>query len=354
LTIKINETGDEDKEMELIEAGIIGTGSYLPDVVVTNQDMSGIVETSDEWITTRTGISERRLSSGEPTWFMGLVAARKAITAAGIEPGEVDMILATTVTPDYYFPSLSCIIQAEIGADNAIAFDLNAACSGFVFAMDVAARYIMTGAAKNVLIVSSESLSKLTDYTDRATCVLFGDAAGAVVVSKGRGRILGSHLRSEGKNGGYLVSRALQIQHPFLDGTGRNPEGWAAAFPERFPDIDDKFIRMDGTEVYKFAVRAVTDSIQAVARQAGVALASIDHFVLHQANYRILEAVARRLGVGMDRFAVHIGEMGNASSASIPICLDNMIQDGRLKPGDSVMMSGFGAGLTYGAMLVTF
>ncbi len=354
MIIKINEITGEDKEKELIEAGIIGTGSYLPDVVVTNQDMSGIVETSDEWITSRTGISERRLSSGEPTWFMGLVAARKAIAAAGVEPIDIDLILATTVTPDYYFPSLSCIIQAEIGADNAIAFDVNAACSGFVFAMDVAGRYLMTGAAKNVLIVSAECLSKLTDYTDRATCVLFGDGAGAVVVSTGGGRILGSHLRSEGKSGGSLVSRALPIQHPFLDGTGRNPGGWGSAFPERFPDAVDKFIRMDGTEVYKFAVRAVTDSIQVVAKEAGVEVARIDHFVLHQANFRILEAVSRRLGVPMDRFAVHIGEMGNASSASIPICLDNMIQDGRLKPGDSVMMSGFGAGLTYGAMLVTF
>jgi 3-oxoacyl-[acyl-carrier-protein] synthase-3 len=338
----------------LIEAGIIGTGSYLPDVVVTNKDMSGIVETSDEWITTRTGISERHLSSGEPTWFMGAVAAKKALAAAGMDPLDIDLILATTVTPDYYCPSLACIIQAEVGADNAFAFDIGAACSGFVFALDVASKYIGSGTAKNVLIVSAECLSKITDYSDRETCVLFGDGAGAVVISKGQGEILAAHLRSEGKGGGALVSRALAIEHPFLEGTGVNPDGWDSDFQERFPLIDEKFIRMDGTEVYKFAVRAVVDSIQAVIADSGVPLAEIDHFVLHQANYRILEAAARRLGVEMDRFVVHIGEMGNASSASIPICLDNMVRDGRLNKGEKVVMSGFGAGLTYGAMLITY
>ena len=338
----------------MIEAGIIGTGSYLPDVVVTNQDMTGIVETSDEWITTRTGISERHLSSGEPTWFMGAVAARKAISAAGIDPLSIDMILATTATPDYYFPSLACIIQAETGADRAFCFDVGAACSGFVYALDVAAKYISVGAAENVLIVSAENLSKLTDYSDRATCVLFGDGAGAVVVSKGRGAILGSYLRSEGQNGSSLVSRALAIEHPFLVGTGRNPGGWNAKFTERFPDIDDKYIRMDGQEVYKFAVRAVVEATRAVLAQSGLGLSDVDHFVFHQANQRILEAAAKRLGVGLDRFAMHIGEMGNASSASIPICLDNMVRDGRIRPGQKVIVSGFGAGLTYGAMLLAF
>ncbi len=337
----------------MIEAGILGTGSYLPDVVVTNQDMSGIVETSDEWITTRTGISERRLSSGEPTWFMGAVAARRAIAASGVDPKSIGLVLATTGTPDYFFPSLACIVQAEVGADDAFAFDVGAACSGFVYAYDIASKYIASGAVKYVLIVSAENISKLTNYADRSTCILFGDGAGAVVVGPGRGGVHSSYLRSDGKGGDVLVCRALPISHPFLDGTGRNPEGWDSGFQDRFPDLDDNYIRMDGQEVYKFAVRAVVESTQAVCAEAGIAVSEVDHFVMHQANMRILEAAARRLGVGMDRFVVHIGEMGNASSASIPICLDNMARDGRMKPGDKAVLAGFGAGLTYGAMLVT-
>jgi 3-oxoacyl-[acyl-carrier-protein] synthase III len=328
---------------------IIGTGNYLPDLVVTNKMMSELVETSDEWITSRTGISERRLSAGEPTWYMASEAAKKALANAGIDPLQIDVILVTTVTPDYYTPSTSCIVQAEIGAENAFCMDLNVACSGFVYALDLAARYLDSADIVNALIISTENLSKITDYNDRATCVLFGDGASAVLCRRSQpdetSALLATCLGSEGKYGHFLVSRALRVDHPFLKET---------AWPDRFGEQGDANIRMDGQEVFKFAVRVMADSLIKAIEKAGVRLSEIRYVIPHQANSRIVEAAARRLKATPAQLISRMSSFGNTSSASIPICLDELIQEGKLNRGDKVAVCGFGGGLTYGAAVFVY
>jgi 3-oxoacyl-[acyl-carrier-protein] synthase-3 len=329
---------------------IIGSGSFLPETVVTNDMMATIVDTNDEWITSRTGISERRLSSGEPTWYMGAEAARKALAASGLDPLQLDLIIVTTVTPDYYTPSTSCIIQDELGAKNAFCFDLNAACTGFVYSLDLAGRYLATDGAENILIVSTENLSKIVDYSDRSTCVLFGDGASAVVVTKAApgeaSCLMSTVLGAEGQGGGYLVSAALSLEHPFVT----TDKVW----PDRFNHQSGRFLSMSGQDVYKFAVRSMTDSILQAAEKAGISLDELHFIVPHQANSRIVDAAARRLKVDPAVMIQRMQDFGNTSSASIPICLDEMIRDGRLKRGDKVAISGFGGGLTYGAAIFVY
>ncbi len=329
---------------------IIGTGNYLPETVVTNQMFAEIVETNDEWITTRTGISERRLSSGEPTWYMGAEAARKALAVANISPDEIDVIVATTITPDYYTPSTACIIQDELKATRAFCFDINAACTGFVYAFDLAARYLLSPDINHILIVSSENISKIVDYSDRSTCVLFGDGASAVLVSRGEpddgSVLLASVLGAEGANGRFLTSKALEVGHPFLPGE----RVWA----DRFGHTSGRFVSMVGQEVYKFAVRAMTDSIIKAADKAQIALSDLRFIIPHQANSRIVEAAARRMKVDAHQMISRMAEFGNTSSASIPICLDELIRSGRLQRGEKVAVSGFGGGLTYGAAIFVY
>ncbi len=329
---------------------ITGTGSYLPDLVVTNDMMAQIVDTSDEWITTRTGISERRLSAGEPTWHMAAEAARRALAAAGLDAAELDVILVTTVTPDYYLPSTACILQAELGADHAFCLDVNAACAGFIYALDLANRYLQDPKIRHVLLVSAENLSKLVDFQDRSTCVLFGDGAAAVVCSRAAegeaSAVLAARLGAEGKNGRCLVSRALQIGHPFIKTD--------AVWPDRFGEQKNHFVQMDGQEVFKFAVRVLAESLLEVAGQAGVALKDLSFIIPHQANTRIVEAAARRMKVDPALMVSRIADFGNTSSASIPICLDDLVRSGRMKRGDTVALCGFGAGLTYGASVFVY
>ena len=337
---------------------IRGTGSYLPTLKVTNAMFENLVETTDEWITTRTGIQCRNLSDGEPAWQMGSKAASGALAAAGAAGSDVDVIIASSVTPDYHTPSLSCILQEELGAVNAFCLDINAACAGFVYAYDLALRYLCDPAVKNVLIVCSERLSAITDYTDRSTCVLFGDGAGAVLIGKTGAAAVGSDaqwrnliskasvLGAEGHLGRHIVSRAEYHEHPFRtaeDGT-----------PERFPENNGGFIHMGGQDVYKFAVRAMVDSIQRVVEQNGLSIDDIRWVVPHQANDRILEASSKRLGMDPSRMVSYISELGNTSSASIPISLDRMVTEGRLNRGDKVVLCGFGGGLTYGAALLEY
>jgi 3-oxoacyl-[acyl-carrier-protein] synthase-3 len=329
---------------------LTGTGNYLPELIVTNQMMSSIVETSDEWITTRTGISERRLSSGEPTWYMAVLAARKALEAADLSADQLDIIMVTTCTPDYYLPAAACIVQAELGADKAYCFDLNAACSGFVYALDMAARYLQDPTIQNILIVASENISKLVDYSDRSTCVLFGDGASAVVCSRGAetdtSALLATRLGSEGKTGHVLVSRALKVQHPFLK------EG--AVWPDRFGEHEDHTITMEGQEVFKFAVRVLADSVLDAAVKAGVDITELRYIIPHQANSRIVEAAARRMKADPNQIISRMADFGNTSSASIPICLDELIRSGKLQRGEKVAICGFGAGLTYGAAIFVY
>jgi 3-oxoacyl-[acyl-carrier-protein] synthase-3 len=323
---------------------IAGTGMYAPPKIVTNDDLANIVDTSDEWITERTGIKQRRFSEGEPNFFMGRAAALEAVKKAGIDPSEIDMIIGSTVTPDYFCPSLACIIQSELGADNAFCFDLNAACSGFIYALDVAHTYLSSGKVATVLIVCSELLSKITDFTDRSTCVLFGDGSGAVVVKAGDG-LFQSYLRSEGKSGGALLSRALRNHSPYA--VHADDELYT-----KYKETKGNYLCMDGREVYRFATKALTESMQKVCKKAGVDISELSVIIPHQANIRIIKTAAEKLDVPMDKFYINVDRYGNTSCASIPICLEELNSSGRLHRGDKIALAGFGAGLTSGAIVM--
>lgn len=334
---------------------IRGIGGYLPPIEVTNAMFERLVDTSDAWITSRTGIKTRHLSDGEPTWSMATAAARKALEHAGAEASEVDAILVSSVTPDYHTPSTSCILQAELGAEHAFCLDFNVACSGFVYGYDLAVRYLCDPDIRNVLIVCSERLSGITDYTDRSTCVLFGDGAGAMLIGKEgdtdgvdwRNRVAKlSHLGAEGKLGHTIISRAVYHDHPFQT----QPDNQSG----RYGTDESLFLRMEGQEVYRFAIRVLVDAVRQVLDQNELTLDDIAWIVPHQANDRILEASARRLGIEPDRMISYIADIGNTSSATIPLCLDRMVKEGRLQRGDRVILCGFGGGLTYGAALLEY
>ena len=323
---------------------VAGTGSYVPSQIVTNDDMAKIVDTSDEWIRERTGIQERRLSKGETTSFMAAQAAGRALEDAGIPAEGLDLIIACSVTPDYCTPSLSCIVQKQIGASSAFCFDLNAACSGFIYALDAAYRYLATGGAKTVMIVCSELLSRITDFTDRSTCVLFGDAAAAVVLTAAPGKLFASELRAEGALGAALACSYPENPSPFA--TERENGEY------RPIDAPGHFLRMAGRDVYRFATRAMPESIEAACAKAGISPQALDLIVPHQANIRIVRTAMDRLGIGMDKVYTNLDRFGNTSSASIPLCLDELRHKGRPQAGQKVALSGFGAGLTYGAVVM--
>ncbi len=325
---------------------IIGTGSYTPKLTVTNDDMSKIVDTNDEWISTRTGIKLRCLNDGEATWYMGAKAAEKAIAAAGISPEDIGLIIDSTVTGDFYTPSCACVIQDHLGAVNAAAFDINAACSGFVYGLDTAKRFLQTDdGLKYVLVISNEILSRFVDYTDRSTCVLFGDGAGAVVVERSE-KLYSSYLFSDGSGAKVLYAKKMFPQHPFRTSD-------AVDYGEDFTK-EDQFLFQDGKEVYKFATKALPTASKAAADKIGLALNDIDWFVPHQANIRIIETAAKNLDIPMSRFIINLDKHGNTSSASMPVAFDEAVSDGRIKKGQKVCFVGFGAGLTMGAVIVEY
>jgi len=320
-------------------AGIVGIGSAVPGRILTNRDLEQMVETSDEWIRTRTGIRERRVvSPGGTATELGLRAAQRALEVAGLEPEAVDLIIAATSTPDTVFPATAVRIQKELGARRAAGYDLSAACSGFVYALHQARYLVEAGAARHVLVVGVDLLSRITDWTDRSTCVLFGDGAGAVVVApvaEGQG-ILASRLGADGEGGPHLYLDAPHARHT----VGGRPE-------EPLP-----FIRMNGQEIFKFAVRLVVEETQAVLDGLGLSVADLDLLVPHQANIRIIEAARERLGLAPEQVFTNLERYGNTSTASIPLALDEAWRAGRLKPGDLVVMVGFGGGLTWGTVAV--
>jgi 3-oxoacyl-[acyl-carrier-protein] synthase-3 len=324
---------------------IAGTGMYLPKKIVTNDDISKIVETSDEWISQRTGIRQRHFSTGEPNFYMGTKAARQAMEDAEVDSGDIDMIIGCTCTPDYNYPSLACIIQDEIGAENAFCWDLNAACSGFIYALDVAQHYLSSG-LKNILIVCSEEMSKHLDFTDRTTCVLFGDGAAAAVVKPSDG-IYTSYLKSKGNIGKNIVSVALKPKGMFAVDAD-NPKY------NKFEENEENTINMTGREVYRFAVTAMPEAIENVCEQSGIDVSQIDLIIPHQANLRIIETAAKNLNVDMSKMYSNVDRYGNTSSVSIPLCLNELKRSGRIKRGDRICLVGFGAGLTYGAVLMEF
>ena len=314
---------------------IVGTGSCLPETVVTNDDLSKIMDTSDEWISSRTGIKERRLVKEETTASMSIKASMRAMENAGVTADDIDLIIAATVTSDHVTPSTACEIQAAIGADKAIAFDINAACSGFLFALHIADAYLQLGRYKTALILGAETLSRIMDWNDRSTCVLFGDGAGAAIVRADQTGLLAYDQGSDGARGMVLSCKNRSNNNPLVN----NP-------------TDIKFVHMDGQEVYKFAVTTVPSSINKALDEAGLTTQDIDYFALHQANIRIIQAVAKRLKVPEDKFPTSLDHCGNISAASVPILLDEMNQQGLLKPGMKIVLAGFGGGLTWGTAVI--
>jgi len=329
---------------------ITGTGSALPGRIVTNKELEQMVETSDEWIRERTGIGERHVSVGETVVTLGSEAACKALEQAGKRAEEIDLILVATCSPEQYLPCCACQVQAAIGAVNALAFDVNAACSGFLFALNTADAYLRTGLAENALVIGSEVLSKLVDWTDRGSCILFGDGAGAVVVERCEASpgILGRALHSDGTGGGVLQCGARELTTPYAR--------TSAAKTDQKQQTDDRehYIQMDGQEVYRFATRRVPQCIEEALADAGLAVPDIDLFVLHQANARIIDAVAKRLHADREKFPTNLERVGNLSSASIPVLLDEQHRQGKLHRGDRIVLAGFGAGLTIGACVMTW
>ena len=321
-------------------AGILGTGHAYPEGILTNEDLAKIVETSDEWITTRTGIKQRRKAApGEYTSLFAVRAARQAIERAKLDPADIDLLLCATVTPDQILPSTGCIVQAALGTNNAAAMDIVAACSGFLYGVSLADSMIRTGQVRHAVVVGAEILTQYVDYTDRQTCVLFGDGAGAAVlgpVENGRG-ILASKIKSDGRYEEQLFSPG--------GGTRKKPT------PETLA-AGDHYFKMRGNELFKVAVRSMAEISREVLEQAGAKSDDISLFIPHQANQRITEAVADRLNVDMSKVYSNIAVHGNTSSASIPIALDECVEAGRIKPGDLVLMASFGGGATWGAVLM--
>ncbi len=325
--------------MQNLGIAITGSGSAVPATSLHNQTLSELVETSDEWITTRTGIRQRRLAlPSESLSVLATAASSKAIAASGIKPEDLDLILLATSTPDDLFGS-ACQVQAQLGATNAVAFDLTAACSGFVFGLVTAAQYIRTGVYKNVLLIGADILSRWVDWQDRRTCVLFGDGAGAVVLQADKSdRLLGFALKSDG----------TQNHHLNLAYTG--------ASQELLTDVNItkgtyQPITMNGKEVYRFAVQKVPEIIDKALFQANLTVDQIDWLILHQANQRIIDAVAQRLNIPEHKIISNLAQYGNTSAASIPLALDEAVRQGKIKPNDIVATSGFGAGLTWGAAI---
>ncbi len=314
---------------------IIGTGSYLPETVVTNDDLAKIMDTSDEWISSRTGIRQRHLVKEENTTYMCAEAAKRAIANAGITVEDIDLIIVGTITADHVTPSAACEVQAAIGAQGAVAFDINAACSGFLFALHTAHAYIQAGIYKTALILGAETLSKIMDWSDRSTCVLFGDGAGAAVVQAAETGLLAFDQGSDGAKGAVLACKNRANNNPLVSN-----------------EIELDYVHMDGQEVYKFAVSTVPKSIQRVLEKEGLTPEDIQYYALHQANIRIIQSVAKRLRLADEKFPISLDHCGNISAGSVPILLDEMNRKGLLQRGDKIILSGFGAGLTWGTALL--
>lgn len=316
---------------------IVGTGSYVPEQVVTNDDLAKIVETNDEWISTRTGIRERRIAADVEagTSYMAAEAAKRALADAGVAAEELDIILLATSSPDNCFPSGACEVQGAIGAHRAVAFDVSAACSGFIFALNTMQAFIQAGIYKTGIVIGADCLSKLTDWSDRGTCVLFGDGAGAAVIKAEESGMVHMVMGADGTKGPVL-SCVSRTGGSFLNG--------------KTPEIGYMF--MDGQEVFRFAVKKVPECVRQLLDEAGTDIGEIKYFVLHQANFRIFESVAKRLKQPMEKFPMNIDRYGNTSGASVPLMLDELNREGKLSRGDKIILAGFGGGLTWGAALL--
>jgi 3-oxoacyl-[acyl-carrier-protein] synthase-3 len=326
--------------MSSLSASIIGTGSFVPEKVLSNADLERMVETNDEWIVTRTGIRQRRIAAEDQTTSdLAAEAAKAAMLNAGVGPEEIDMIIVATVTPDMFFPSTACFVQTKIGAKNAACFDVSAACSGFLFALETARQFIASGARKTVLVIGAEKLSTIVDWTDRNTCVLFGDGAGAAILrhKPGARGIIHTHMGSDGRQ-----SEILYIP------------GGACRTPVTAENAAQRLntIKMNGKETYKQAVTAMMDAGNRVLEAGGIRAEDLACIIPHQANVRIIEAIADRIGIPMERFLVNLDKFGNTSAAAVAIALDEANRTGRMKEGDYILLVVFGGGLTWAGSLI--
>lgn len=323
------------------KAGILGVGSFVPEQVIDNFYFEKIMDTSDEWIKTRTGISERRMvNKDETTSDLSTKAALNAIKCANLKPQDIDLIIVATATPDMVFPSTACLVQENIGAINAAAFDISVACSGFIYAMTIAKQFIENKTYKKVLVIGAETLSKVLDYEDRTTAILFGDGAGAVVIGEVlEGGILSTYLGSDGKGKDFL-----------------NIPAGGSKLPASKETVENRLhtIKMAGNDVYKFAVRIMSEASLKALEMADLNTDSIDYLIPHQANIRIIEASAKRLKLGMDKVYVNLDKYGNMSAASIPVALDEAFRKGKIHKGDNVVLVGFGGGLTWGSSVINW
>jgi 3-oxoacyl-[acyl-carrier-protein] synthase-3 len=318
---------------------IVGTGSYLPEKVLTNADLEKMVDTNDEWIVSRSGIRERHIAAeGETTGDLAYHASVRALEAAGVDAADLDLIVLGTTTPDIIFPSTACLLQHRLGANGCPAFDVNAACSGFIYALSVADNFIRAGKAKTALVVGAETLSRMVDWTDRATCVLFGDAAGAVVLkADAEGGILSTHLHADGGKKELLY----------------NPVGVSSGFDAELPNCGVK-VMMAGSDVFKHAVKALDSVVDETLSANGLDKSDLDWLIPHQANLRIIEATAKRLQMSMDRVIVTVDRTGNTSAGSVPLALDDAIRSGKVKRGELLLLEAFGGGFTWGSALVRY
>jgi 3-oxoacyl-[acyl-carrier-protein] synthase-3 len=317
---------------------ILGTGGYLPEKVLTNADLEKMVDTTDEWITSRTGIRERHIAAdGETTCDLAEHAARRALAAAGVEPADIDLIIVGTTTPDRIFPSTACLLQERLGIRGCAAFDVQAVCTGFVYALGIADQFIRSGSAKLALVVGAETLSRIVDWTDRGTCVLFGDGAGAVVVGRSDvPGILSSHLHADGRHKDLLtVSGGISQGADSM--LGRNGK-----------------VKMEGNSVFKVAVNTLGRIVDETLQANGLAKSDVKWLVPHQANTRIIEATAEKLDMPMDQVVITVDRHGNTSAASIPLAFDEAVRDGRIQRGDTVLMEAFGGGFTWGSVLLKY
>ena len=318
---------------------IAGTGSYLPERVLTNADLEKMVETNDEWIVSRSGIRERHIAAeGETTSDLAFHAAKRALEAAGLDAADIELIVLGTTTPDVIFPSTACLLQDRLGANGCAAFDVNAACSGFIFALSIADQFIKTGAVKNALVVGAETLTRMVDWTDRGTSVLFGDAAGAVVLkADDTAGILSTHLHADGSKKHLLY----------------NPVGVSKGFKPDEPNVGVK-VMMAGSDVFKYAVKALDSVVDETLAANGLDKSDLDWLIPHQANLRIIEATAKRLQMPMERVVVTVDRTGNTSAGSVPLALDEAVRSGRVQRGQLLLLEAFGGGFTWGSALIRY
>ena len=322
-----------------IHSRIVGTGSYLPEKVLTNADLEKMVDTNDEWIVSRSGIRERHIAAdGETTGDLAFHAATRALEAAGMVGSEIELIVLGTTTPDLIFPSTACLLQHRLGANGCPAFDVNAACSGFIYALTVADQFIRSGAVKNALVVGAETLSRMVDWTDRGTCVLFGDGAGAVVLkADAEAGVISTHMHADGGKRDLLY----------------NPAGVSVGFDTSLPNAGVKVL-MAGSDVFKYAVKALDSVVEETLAANGLDKHAIDWLIPHQANLRIIEATAKRLDMPMDRVIVTVDRTGNTSAGSVPLALDEAVRSGRVQRGQLLLLEAFGGGFTWGSALIRY